>query len=86
MARTGAGEPSAKEPNEDQAWVRMAAGGSLPADGQDMGATAGMGGTAGAEGAREAREEAHQERGKNQNAILLRQAEEAAARLAELMG
>ncbi len=63
----------------------MAAGGRIPADGQDMGATAGTGGTAGAEGAREAREEAHQERGKTQRAILLEQAEEAAAKLRELM-
>jgi hypothetical protein len=54
MATTGTGTPSTNEPNKDQAGVGVAAGGSLPADGQDMGATVGTGGTAGAEGAREA--------------------------------
>jgi hypothetical protein len=85
MATPGTGRPSANEPNKDQAGVSVGAGGSLPADGQDMGATAGTGGTAGAKGAREAREESHQERGKTQRAILLEQAEEAAAKLRELM-
>jgi hypothetical protein len=78
--------PSANEPSEDQAGVGATAGGGLPADGKDMGATAGMGGTARAEGAQEAREEAHQGRGKTQRAVLLEQAEEAAAKLRELMG
>ncbi len=85
MATTGTGTPSTNGPNKDQAGGGVAAGGSLPADGQDMGATAGMGGTAGAKGVREAREESIQERGKTQRAILLEQAEEAAARLRELM-
>ncbi len=51
---TGTGTPSANEPNEDQTGVGVTVGGVLPADGQDMGATAGTGDTFGAEGAREA--------------------------------
>ncbi len=43
-------------------------------------------GTARAKGAREARKEAHLEQGKAHRIALLRQAEEAAAKLAELMG
>jgi hypothetical protein len=86
MATTGTGTPSTKEPNEDQAGVSVAAGGSLPADGRDMVVTADTGSAAGAKEAREVREESHQERGMAQRATLLRQAEEAAARLAELMG
>jgi hypothetical protein len=50
-----------------------------------MRATAGKGGTARAEQAQEALEEAHQEQGKTQRAVLLEQAEEAAAKLRELM-
>jgi hypothetical protein len=86
MAATGAGTPSANEPNEDQAGGGVTAGGGLPADGQDMGATAGTGGAARAEGALEAREKSDQEQGKAQRIALLRQAEEAAAKLAEVMG
>jgi hypothetical protein len=86
MATTGTGTPSTNEPKEGQAGADMAAGGSLPRDGRGMGATAGMGSTARVEGAQEAQGESHQERGMAQRAILLRQAEEAAARLTELMG
>jgi hypothetical protein len=50
MAMTGKGTPLASGPDEDQAGVSVTAGGSLPADGLDMGATAGAGSTAGAEG------------------------------------
>ncbi len=85
MATLGTGTPSAKEPNEDQTGVGVTVGGGLPADGQDMGATAGTGDTAGEEGAQVARKGAHQERGKAQRAALLEQAEEAAAKLKELM-
>jgi hypothetical protein len=62
MATTGKGTPLASGPDEDQVGVSVTAGGSLPADGLDMGATAGVGSTAGAEGAREAQEETHQGR------------------------
>jgi hypothetical protein len=86
MATTRNGTQSTNGPNEDQAGVSVTAGGSLPAGGQDMEAAAGAGGAAGAEGEREAQEESHHERSMAQRAILLRQAKEAAARLAELMG
>jgi hypothetical protein len=51
-----------------------------------MGATTAASDTARAGGAQAARERAHQERNKTQRAALLEQAEEAAAKLAELMG
>jgi hypothetical protein len=54
MATTGTGTPTTNEHNEDQAGVGMTAGGGLPAEGQDMGATAGTGNAAGAEGAHDA--------------------------------
>ena len=86
MATTGTRTPSAKEPREDQAGVSAAVGGSQPADGRDMGATTATTDTAGAGGAQAARERALQQRGKTQRAALLEQAEEAAAKLADLMG
>jgi hypothetical protein len=86
MATTGTRTLSAKEPKEDQTGVGATVGDGLPADGQGMGATAGARDTARAGGVQEARERAHQERSKTQRAALLEQAEEAAARLAELMG
>ncbi len=86
MATTGIRTPSAKEPKEDQAGVSATVGGSLPADGRDMGATTAANETAGAGGAQAAREGALQQRGKTQRAALLEQAEEAAAKLADLMG
>jgi hypothetical protein len=85
MAKTGTGTPSASGPNEDQTGVGVTVGGGLPVDGQEMGATAATGDTAKAEGAQVAREGAHQERSKTQRAPLLEQAEEVAAKLAELM-
>jgi hypothetical protein len=54
MATTNTGTPSTNEPIENQAGADVAAGGGLPEDGQDMGATVGAGGTAGGEGAQEA--------------------------------
>jgi hypothetical protein len=86
MATLGTGTPSANGPKENQTGVGVTVGGSLPADGRDMGATAGASDTARAGGAQVARETAHQERSKTQRAVLLEQAEEAAAKLAELMG
>jgi hypothetical protein len=83
---TGTRTPSAKEPKEDQAGVGATVGGGLPADGRDMGATTATSDTARAGGAQAARERAHQERSKTQRAALLEQAEEAAAKLADLMG
>jgi hypothetical protein len=85
MATSGTGTPSAKEPKEDQTGVSATVGGGLPADGQDMGATTATSNTARAGGAQEARERAHQEWSKTQRAALLEQAEEAAAKLKELM-
>jgi hypothetical protein len=85
MATMGTGTPSANEPNEDQTGVGVTVGSGLPAEGQDTGATTDAGGTARAEGAQVAWERAHQEGGKAQRIALLRQAEEAAAKLAELM-
>jgi hypothetical protein len=61
MATTGTGTPSANEPNKDQAEVSVTAGGGLPAEGQDMGATAGTSGTAGAEGTQDAAAAAQRE-------------------------
>jgi hypothetical protein len=85
MATTGTRTPSAKEPKEDQAGDGATVGGGLPADGRDMGATTATSDTARAGGAQAAREGALQERGEAQRAALLEQAEEAAARLKELM-
>jgi hypothetical protein len=86
MATTGTRTPLAKEPREDQAGVSATVGGSQPADGRDMEATTATSDTAGAGGAQAAREGALQQRGKTQRAALLEQAEEAAAKLADLMG
>ncbi len=83
---SGSGLPSAKEPKEDQTGVSATVGGSLPADGRDMGATTATSDTVRAGEAQAAREGAHQERSKTQRAALLEQAEAAAAKLAELMG
>jgi hypothetical protein len=85
MATTGKGTPLASGPDEDQAGVSVTAGGSLPADGQDVGATAGAGSTARAEGAREAQEETHQGRAEALRAALLEEAGQAAAKLTGLM-
>jgi hypothetical protein len=86
MATTGTGTPLANEPNKHRTEAGANTGSGLPPEGQDTGATAGTIGTARAEGAREARKEAHLEQGKAQRIALLRRAEEAAAKLAELMG
>ncbi len=86
MATTGTRTPSAKEPREDQAGVSATVGCGRPADGRDMGATTATSDTAGAGGAQAARGGAFQQRGKTQRAALLEQAEEAAARMADLMG
>jgi hypothetical protein len=85
MATTGTRTPSAKEPKEDQVGVGATVGGGLPTDGRDMGATTATSDTARAGGAQAGREGALQERGEAQRAALLEQAEEAAAKLKELM-
>jgi hypothetical protein len=85
MATMGTRTPLAKEPKEDQAGVGAAVGGSLPADGRDMGATMATSDTAGAEGAQEAQEESQQERDKAQRAALLEEAGQVAAKLTGLM-
>ena len=54
MATPGSGQPSANEPKEDQIVVSATDGGGPPAEGGDMGATAGAGDTAGARDAQEA--------------------------------
>jgi hypothetical protein len=82
---TGTRTPSAKEPREDQAGVGATVGGGLPANGRDMGATTAASDTARAGGAQGAREGAPQQWGGAQRASLLEQAEEAAAKLKELM-
>jgi hypothetical protein len=54
MAMAGEGTPRTIEPSENRAGADMAAGGGLPAEGQDRGATADAGGMSKAEGAQEA--------------------------------
>jgi hypothetical protein len=54
MAMAGEGTPPTIESSENRAGADMAAGGGLPADGQDRGATADAGGMNKAEGAQEA--------------------------------
>ncbi|MFN9956211.1 MAG: hypothetical protein ACK55I_24200, partial [bacterium] len=61
------------------------AGGSLPAGGQDMGATADAGGRNKTKGAQVAREGALQQQGEAHRAALMEQAEAAPAKLKELM-
>jgi hypothetical protein len=79
MVTTGAGMPSANEPNEDQTEVGVTVGGSLPPEGQDMGATLSMGKSARGGEAQVAQERASQEWGRTQRTALLEQAEGAAA-------
>ena len=85
MATTGKGTLLAREPDENQAKVSGAVGGSMPADGRDMKAAAAASGTARAGAARGAQEEARPGQTRAQRATLLEQAKEAAAKLAELM-
>jgi hypothetical protein len=85
MATTGTGTSSTNGPKEEQAGTGVAGGSGLPAEGQDLGATAGAGGAARAKEAQVARERADQEGGLTRRAALLEQAEEAATRLTELM-
>jgi hypothetical protein len=61
---SGSGPPSAKEPKEDQVGVNATVGGSLPADGRDMGATTAPSDTTRAGGAQAAQEGAFQQRGR----------------------
>ncbi len=53
MATAGEGTPPTIESSENRAGADVAAGGGLPAEGQDMGATVGAGGMNKAEGAQE---------------------------------
>jgi hypothetical protein len=85
MAATGKGTLLSREPDGDRAGVSVAAGGGMPTDGQSMGATKATSDTARAGVAQVAREGAPQQRGGAQWAALMEQAEEAAARLKELM-
>jgi hypothetical protein len=85
MAATGKGTLLAREPDENQARASRAVGGSMPADGRDMGATTATSGTARAGGAWDAQEEARPGQTRAQRATLLKQAKEEAAKLAELM-
>jgi hypothetical protein len=85
MVSTGTGTPSTNGLEEEQAGTGAAGGSGLPAEGQDLGATAGAVGAARAKEAQVARERALQEQGEAQRAALLEQAEEAAAKLKELM-
>jgi hypothetical protein len=54
MATAGEGTPPTIESSENRAGADMAAGGGLPADGQDRGATADAGAMSKDEGAQEA--------------------------------
>ncbi len=65
-----------KEPKEHQTEVGVAVGGSLSPEGQDMGATSGIGESARAGGAQAAREKDPHNRGEAQRAALLEQAKE----------
>jgi hypothetical protein len=85
MAATGKGTLLPRGPDEDRAGVSVTTGGGMPTDGQSMGATKATSDTARAGVAQEAREGAPQQRGGAQWAALMEQAEEAAARLKELM-
>jgi hypothetical protein len=85
----GTGVLSANEPNENQTGVGVTSGGSLPADGRDMGATVDTSDTAGAEEAREAaaaalREEEARIRANMETARLTRTPEDIAARQEKL--
>jgi hypothetical protein len=85
MATISTGVLSANEPNKNRTGVGASTGGSLPASGRGMGATAGASDTVGAKEAQVTRGEAHPEQSNVQRAALLEKAEEAAAKLAELM-
>jgi hypothetical protein len=85
MATTGTGTPSAIGPIEDQTGADVIVCSGLPAEGRDLGAAVSTSGAARAGEAQMARERANQERGKNQRAVLLEQAEEPAPKLTELM-
>ena len=85
MAATGKGTLLAREPDENQAKVSGAVGGSMPTDGRDMKVATATSGTARAGAARGAQEEARPGQTRAQKATLLEQAKEAAAKLAELM-
>ncbi len=85
MAATGKGTLLTRGPDESQAGVSVAVGGGMPADGRGMGATTATSDTARAGGAQAAREGAPRQRGEAQWAALMEQAEEAAARLKELI-
>jgi hypothetical protein len=76
MAATGKGTSLASGPDENQAGVSVAVGGSLLADGQDMGATTATSDAARAGGAQASRGGAPQQRGEAQRATLLEQVEE----------
>jgi hypothetical protein len=75
----------ASGPDEDRVGASMAAGGSLPADGRGTEASTGASDAAGAGGAQEARVKVCREGEEAQRAALLEQAEDAAARLKELI-
>jgi hypothetical protein len=64
MATKGTGTPSANGPEEEQAGTSMTSGRGLPAEGQDLRATASTGGAARAEGVQAALRGADQEQGK----------------------
>ena len=85
MATTGKGTLLAREPDENQAKVGGALGGSMPAGRRGMKAAAAASGTARAGAARGAQGEARPGQARAQKATLLEQAKEAAAKLAELM-
>jgi hypothetical protein len=72
----GTRTPLVKEPKEHQTEVGVAVGGSLSPEGQDMGATSGIGESARAGGAQAAREKDPHNRGEAQRAALLEQAKE----------
>jgi hypothetical protein len=85
MAATGKGTLLAREPDENQAGASGAGGGSMPADGRDMGPTTATSDTVRAGGAQAAREGALQQQGEAHRAALMEQAEAAAAKLKGLM-
>jgi hypothetical protein len=85
MATTGMRTSLASRPDEDQAGVSVTTGGSPPADRRDTEATTATSDAARAGGAQVAQVKVFQEGEKAQRAALLEQAEEAAARLNELI-
>ncbi len=85
MASAGGGTPPTIESSENRTEADANAGGSLPAGGQGMGATADVGGRNKIKGAQEVQKGALKQLDEAHRAALMEQAEAAAAKLKGLM-